>query len=97
MLVVQNTGNLPLNIEHLSLEDRGCQAHNFVIENCHSFDLKPGDQHYIHIGYHTDFTIAKIKKKLVLETKQGVIQEFTLDVSLPVEILNLANDLLPLT
>ncbi len=68
-----------------------------MIENCHPFILKPGETHKLHIGFRTDYTIAKFKRKLTLVSKQGVIQEYVLDVNIPVEHLKLANDLMPLT
>ncbi len=86
-----------MTIDTLSLDEKGCASQNFVIENCHAFTLRPGEQHWIHIGFKTDFTLAKTRKKITLESKQGVMQEFTFEVNMPVEVLSLANELTPLT
>jgi Transmembrane protein 131-like len=67
--VLQNTGNLPMTVDYLLIDDKYCQSASFVIENCHGFTLKPGEQHYLHMGFTTDFTIAKLKRKLTLESK----------------------------
>lgn len=89
---MQNTGNLPLSVDSLSLDDRGCQARTMLIENCHTFILKPGEQHWLHIGFHTDFSIAKLKKKLVLTSKQGVIQTYFIELNMPMEYMGIASD-----
>ena len=77
VFVARNSGNLPVTIDSISIEGRGCKAFGIVIENCHSFNLKPGDKHQIHISYTTDYTIGKLKKAIVLESKYFV-QEFSL-------------------
>jgi hypothetical protein len=38
-----------------------------------------------------------VKKRLILKTKEEVIQEYTIEVNMPVEHMRLANELLPLS
>jgi len=51
----------------------------------------------VHVGYKTDYTIARVKKRLILKSKQDVIQEYTIEINMPVEHMRIANDLLPLS
>ena len=75
MFVAKNTGDLPVTIEAIYIKDRGCSGYGFTIESCQSFTLNPGEHHYIHISYDTDFSIAKVRKTLVLEGR-NFIQTF---------------------
>jgi hypothetical protein len=59
---------MPVTINNILVEGKKCQANGLVVENCHAFNLLPGDTHQIHLSYITDFSLAKIKKTLTLES-----------------------------
>lgn len=69
IFVAQNIGNLPIQIDSISIENKGCSAFGIVIENCHSFTLKPGETYQLHVSYTTDYTLGKLKKVIILESK----------------------------
>lgn len=76
VLKLMNTGNLPLSITAIKLED----GSGFVLENAKPpFTLSPGQTHLLNVGYLTDFSLAKIRRKLVFESAQGVIHDYILE------------------
>lgn len=90
--VAVNNGNLPITIETISIDGQGCSAYGLRIENCHQFTLRPGETYQISLVYITDYTIGKIRKPLILESKYFT-QEFVIQVTLPMNLLPMANQL----
>jgi hypothetical protein len=60
-----NTGNLPISVTAIRLEE----GSGFVLENAKPpFTLSPGQTYILNVGYLTDFSLAKTRRKLVFET-----------------------------
>jgi len=47
VLVAKNIGNLALHVKSFSIENQGCSAFGFTIENCSNFHVAAGETFYI--------------------------------------------------
>lgn len=83
---VKNSGNIPLVVTKISIEDRGCSAYGISIEDCKGFTLEPQESYKLKVDYTTSLAIFSFKHSLVFHTNSGV-QTFELAVRLPFHIL----------
>jgi hypothetical protein len=88
IFTIKNVGNIPLIVNKISIEDRGCNAYGIVIENCEGFILKPKENYKVRINYTTSLAISSSKHSLVFHTDSGV-QTFDLVIRLPFNILTI--------
>eukprot|EP01097_Dermamoeba_algensis_P006934 TRINITY_DN4329_c0_g4_i2.p1 TRINITY_DN4329_c0_g4~~TRINITY_DN4329_c0_g4_i2.p1 ORF type:complete len:461 (+),score=180.83 TRINITY_DN4329_c0_g4_i2:583-1965(+) len=92
-----NRGNLPIMVDWLSVNGRGCEGYGFKVKNCTSFSLLPGAATNISISFRPDFTASLVRRELwVMTSSQGLLS-FPLVARIPDELLPLCIDAQPLS
>lgn len=88
VFTVRNIGNIPLVVERISVENRGCSAYGITVVNCEGFTLEPQQSYKLLINYTTGLVISSFKYALVFRTNSG-LQTFDLAIKLPFNALTL--------
>lgn len=84
--VLQNIGNLPVNIHHSFIEGSGCHFYGVTLLNCGNFTLNPNEERSFTISYKPDFTVSKINVPIIIETRAGRYR-FPMVIVLPHHLL----------
>lgn len=84
--VLQNIGNLPVNIHHSFIEGSGCTFYGVTLLNCGNFTLNPNEEKSFTIAYKPDFTVSKINVPIIIETRAGRYR-FPMVIVLPHHLL----------
>eukprot|EP01114_Cavostelium_apophysatum_P017710 TRINITY_DN5326_c0_g1_i2.p1 TRINITY_DN5326_c0_g1~~TRINITY_DN5326_c0_g1_i2.p1 ORF type:complete len:1169 (-),score=327.97 TRINITY_DN5326_c0_g1_i2:32-3538(-) len=85
-----NTGNLPIHVEGLKIDDFPCEGFGFRVQNCDEFDLKPSESRNISISFRPDFSSSLILHELRITTAAETIS-VPLSASLPHHYLPLCS------
>uniref|UniRef100_A0A2R5LBV6 Uncharacterized protein n=1 Tax=Ornithodoros turicata TaxID=34597 RepID=A0A2R5LBV6_9ACAR len=67
----RNTGQLPVYINGLFINDVPCEGYGFHVLNCYSFELKPNSSKRVDIAFTPDFTLTRIERTLSIQTSLG--------------------------
>ena len=87
IFTVRNIGNMPLIINGISVDGRGCSAYGLTIDNCGGFRLEPHQVYKVNFTYVTSFAVSSVKHSLIFDTESG-IQTFDLIIRLPFNVLS---------
>jgi len=69
--IIRNRGNLPLIVNSMSVDHKGCAAYGIIIYNCVPFVLNPNEVATIVIQYQVSGALASITKPIVFSTPAG--------------------------
>jgi len=86
-LFALNAGDFPIKVKDIRVSGTECGLDGFVVHNCKSFSLEPGESMELAISYQTDFSAASLQRDLELTLAAGVLV-MPMKASLPVEMLN---------
>ncbi|XP_010527126.1 PREDICTED: uncharacterized protein LOC104804508 [Tarenaya hassleriana] len=89
VLYAKNTGDFPLEIQSISVSGTKCGGDGFVVHQCKSFSLEPGESSSFHLSYHMDLSASTVNRDLEFVSESGVILAVPLKASIPVLMLNL--------
>jgi len=91
-----NKGNLPVNIESVSINGRKCGGYGFDVENCKPFSLGPSESAYFRVSFTPDFSSSVVDRELMIHTTYAVYS-FSLIATIPHHLLPLCVDSQPKT
>ena len=83
---LQNIGNLPVNIQKISLDQYGCSSYGVTLETCEPIMINPNEEKPFIMRYKPDFTTSKTNMYLIIETRTNIYR-FPIVVSLPHSLL----------
>ncbi|WCJ31096.1 hypothetical protein M5689_012611 [Euphorbia peplus] len=72
-LYAKNTGDLPLEVKSIKVSGTECQLDGFVVHDCNSFSLEPGESRKLHISYRSDYYAAMLQRDLELALVSGIL------------------------
>jgi len=101
-LILKNIGDTSLNILNIAFDGDSCFSRGIEVTNCSPFTIAPFDQtaplnesvFLLEIRYRPDFTMALVRKSLVLETNIGLLH-YSVEVHIPHNMLSICHDSLP--
>lgn len=101
-LILKNIGNTHLNVMNVIFDGESCFSRGIEVTYCSPFSIAPFDEmaplnesvFLLEIRYRPDFTMANIKKSLVLETNIGELR-YSIEVQIPHYMLSTCHDSLP--
>ncbi|KAF6162576.1 hypothetical protein GIB67_003122 [Kingdonia uniflora] len=73
-LYAKNTGDLPLEVRRIEVSGAECGLDGFMVHNCRSFSLEPGESKQLLISYQTDFSAAVVHRDLELALATGFLR-----------------------
>ncbi|KAK1433044.1 hypothetical protein QVD17_09950 [Tagetes erecta] len=82
VLFAKNTGDLPLKVNKITISGTKCELDGFVVGNCKSFALQPGESQKIMISYHAEICAETVLRDLELGMVGGMLV-VPIKVSLP--------------
>lgn len=74
----KNSGEVPLTIFGIRIENDLCVGYGFKVLNCEPFQLQPNESRKIEIGFSPDFTLSRVNRTLNFDTSIGSNVNFTL-------------------
>lgn len=74
----KNSGEVPLTIFGIRIENDLCVGYGFKVLNCEPFQLQPNESRKIEIGFSPDFTLSRVNRTLNFDTSIGANVNFTL-------------------
>lgn len=74
----KNSGEVPLTIFGIRIENDLCVGYGFKVLNCEPFQLQPNETKKIEIGFSPDFTLSRVNRTLNFDTSIGSNVNFTL-------------------
>jgi hypothetical protein len=81
-LLLKNTGNLPVKIANISIENSSCEANGIKLHKCEAIHLKPEETFKMQISVKPDFNFYFIEKDIIFETQQkSVILKISINIS----------------
>ncbi len=86
VFVLRNSGNMPLTVIGIIIDDRGCSGYGVNIRNCKGFTLQPEETHKLVIEYTTRLAVASSRHTITFFTLSGS-QTFDLSIHLPFALL----------
>lgn len=86
-LFALNAGDFPIKVQSIHVSGTECGLDGFVVYNCKSFSLKPGELVELGISYQTDFSAPLVQRDLELTLAAGVLV-IPMKASLPLHMLN---------
>lgn len=86
-LFAVNAGDFPIKVQSIHVSGAECGLDGFVVYNCKSFSLKPGESVELEISYQTDFSASLVQRDLELTLVAGVLV-IPMKASLPRHMLN---------
>ncbi|CAL8308866.1 unnamed protein product [Merluccius merluccius] len=92
---VENTGQLPIQVQSIEINGRSCEGFGFKVLNCQEFSLEPNTSRDIVIMFTPDFTASRVIRELKLSTAGGSHFLFSLNASLPYHMLASCSSALP--
>ncbi|KAM4601998.1 transmembrane protein 131-like isoform 2-T2 [Polymixia lowei] len=92
---IENTGQLPIEIQSIEISGRACEGYGFKVLNCQEFTLDPNSSRDIIILFTPDFTASRVIRELRFTTAVGSQFLFPLNASLPYHMLSSCSSALP--
>lgn len=81
-LVLKNTGNLPVKIANISIDNSSCEANGIKLHKCETINLKPDETFKMQISVKPDFNFYFIEKDIIFQTQQkSVILKISINIS----------------
>ena len=68
-----NVGNMPVEVQAMRIQGRGCKAYGVAIDPCGHFVLHPGEQMDLRMHYIPDFSTSLLHLSLSVHTADQVI------------------------
>lgn len=93
----RNTGNLPITIEKIAVNDAGDCSYGFCVIDDGPHTLLAGDSVEIHLSFSPDFTASTVKRSLVVHTKEQGQLRIRMEARMPYDLLSVCSDSRPLT
>lgn len=79
----KNTGEVPITVYAVFIEDQPCSGFGFEVVNCQPFELAPNTTSKVEIEFSPDFTLSRVQRVLYLHTSAGYSVNFTLLGTVP--------------
>ncbi|KAJ9562250.1 hypothetical protein OSB04_007410 [Centaurea solstitialis] len=73
VVFAKNTGDLPLEVERISVSGTKCGSDGFVVDTCGGFRLQPGESRKLVVSYQADFCAAIVRRELELVMAGGML------------------------
>ena len=86
VFAIRNSGNMPLSVVGIIIDDRGCEGYGVSIKNCKGFTLQPEETHKLVVEYTTKLAVASSRHTVTFFTLSGT-QTFELSIHLPFALL----------
>jgi hypothetical protein len=101
-LIFKNVGNTDLHVLNVAFDGESCYSRGIEVISCNPFTIAPFDNtapinesvYLLEIRYRPDFTMATIRKRLVLETNIGLLR-YLIEIQIPHNMLSICHDSLP--
>lgn len=101
-LVLKNIGNTDLNVMNIVFDGDSCFSRGIEVTNCNPFTVSPFNPtaslneslYLLEVRYRPDFTMALIRKSLLLETNIGDLR-YSIEIQIPHYMLSICHDSLP--
>ncbi|PWA99164.1 hypothetical protein CTI12_AA010920 [Artemisia annua] len=87
-LFAKNTGDLPVEINRISISGTKCELDGFVVGSCKGFGLEPGESRKLTISYTADTCVETLRRELELNMAGGILV-VPMEVNLSASTLNL--------
>jgi hypothetical protein len=94
--LIQNLGNLPIDIQSMSIDENGCSGYGVKIQNCESVVIQPKAEKEFILTFQPDFTTSKLNFYIHFESEIGKHSYSTI-IELPHSILPHLYDSQPIT
>ncbi|GJV60823.1 putative transmembrane protein [Tanacetum coccineum] len=72
-LFAKNTGDLPVEINRISISGTKCELDGFVVGSCKGFGLEPGESRKLTISYTADTCVETLRRELELNMAGGIL------------------------
>lgn len=86
-LLAVNSGDFPIKVQSIHVSGSECSLDGFVVHNCRSISLEPGESVELDISFQTDFSVPVVEKDLELMLATGILV-VPLKASLPPQMFN---------
>ncbi|KVH92525.1 hypothetical protein Ccrd_005417 [Cynara cardunculus var. scolymus] len=73
VVFAKNTGDLPLEVNRISVSGTKCGSDGFLVDSCDGFSLQPGELRKLVISYRADFCAAIVRRELELVMAGGML------------------------
>lgn len=73
VVFAKNTGDLPLEVDRISVSGTKCGSDGFLVDSCDGFGLKPGESRKLVVSYRADFCAAIVRRELELVMAGGML------------------------
>lgn len=95
-ITIVNRGNMPVQVDSMTVNGLSCNAHGFNLRGCEPFELKPKKPYTLTVDFQPDFTSSLVKHKLVVQLAGSPRPlNFLMQATLPERHVRVCFDALP--
>ncbi|XP_014681800.1 PREDICTED: transmembrane protein 131-like isoform X2 [Priapulus caudatus] len=94
-ITLRNTGELPLYVNSVSVNEHHCEGYGFKVLNCAAFELLPNKTQHMTIAFTPDFTMSRVQRCLQFATSLGDPLNTTIIATLPAAMIAKCAGMLP--
>ncbi|XP_023743282.1 uncharacterized protein LOC111891458 isoform X1 [Lactuca sativa] len=73
ILFVKNTGDLPVEVEKVSVSGTKCELDGFFVRDCNGFGLLPGESRNVMVSFRADFCAGIVRRELEFVMSGGIL------------------------
>ncbi|KAK7503847.1 hypothetical protein BaRGS_00004970, partial [Batillaria attramentaria] len=92
---LRNTGELPFYVRGFSINESPCEGYGFKVLDCDGFEMLPNTSRKVDIAFTPDFTMSRIRRMLTILTSLGPSANYTLQATVPPNLLSSCSAALP--
>ncbi|CAI9264287.1 unnamed protein product [Lactuca saligna] len=73
ILFAKNTGDLPVEVEKVSVSGTKCELDGFFVRDCNGFGLLPGESRNVMVSFRADFCAGIVRRELEFVMSGGIL------------------------
>ncbi|CAH1421068.1 unnamed protein product [Lactuca virosa] len=73
ILFAKNTGDLPVEVEKVSVSGTKCELDGFFVRDCNRFGLLPGESRNVMVSFRADFCAVIVRRELEFVMSGGIL------------------------